>query len=239
MTSQSVVLRSGGRKLVGVLNLPARRRAPGVLFLHGFPGAEKSVDVQRLLLERGAASLQLHFSGAWGSGGLYRFSRLVGDARAGLRLLAGRPEVDARRLGVFGFSMGGWAAIHLAARERVRAAVAVAPVGGPEMVTPFTRARIAALAEPLSAGSVDALYRDFVSSVRRLDPARSAARLEAPLLLIHGDRDRTVPPAVSERLRAAAAGPCRLIRARGAEHSFLDRRRWLARTVSRWLLERL
>src|SRR5256885_510552 len=77
------------------------QRFPAVLFLHGFPGAEKNVDVQRRLQAAGVASYSLHFSGAWGSEGYYRFSDLVPQAAAGLAFLASRPFVDARRLGVF------------------------------------------------------------------------------------------------------------------------------------------
>lgn len=65
---------------------PQRRRFPAVLFLRGFPGGEKSVDVQRALLSRGVAALAPSFLGAWGSGGEYRFTTLVAQARAAARL---------------------------------------------------------------------------------------------------------------------------------------------------------
>ena len=48
---------------------PEGRRFPTVLFLHGFPGSEKSVDIQRALMARGIASVAPSFLGAWGSGG--------------------------------------------------------------------------------------------------------------------------------------------------------------------------
>src|SRR4051794_4059116 len=116
--SGATVLRYKGKKLLGVLNRPAGadggRRFPGVLFLHGFPGAEKNVDIQRRLLKLGIASFALYFSGAWGSEGEYRFTTLVPQARAALKFLATREFVDPRRLAVFGFSMGGWAALNAA-----------------------------------------------------------------------------------------------------------------------------
>ncbi len=232
-----------GRKLVYVWTRPASatRLFPAVLFLHGFPGAEKNVDIQRALLKGGVASLSLHFSGAWGSGGRYRFTTLIDDARAALRRMASLPGVDARRLGVFGFSMGGWTAINLAARApRLKAVAAVAPVGGPEMDRGRrTRRLIAEHASALNCVPPGALYRDFAKAVRAWDPTESARRLTAPLLLVHGTEDELVPWNVSTRIRAAANGASELILVKGARHGFLDRRERLERLVSGWLLKKL
>lgn len=229
-----------GLKLVAVLNRPAgpaRRRFPAVLFLHGFPGAEKNVDVQRALLDKGVGSLVLHFAGAWGSSGEYRFLDLPEQAAAGLRFLARQEWVDARRLGVFGFSMGGWTALHLASRPEVKAAVAVAPVGGPEMVGPDVHRVVGRLGRVLRVRG--ALGPKFVEAVRRRDPAKSVAKAGCPILLVHGTADETVPYPVSLRLKAASGGRARLVAARGAGHDFLDRRPWLTRLTARWLAEKL
>src|SRR5438874_1864333 len=109
--SGAAVFRFQGRKMIGVLNRPEGKegeRFPAVLFLHGFPGAEKNVDIQRRLLQRRIASFSLHFCGAWGSEGTYSFTGLVDQARAGLRFLRSRPFIDPSRVAVFGFSMGAW-----------------------------------------------------------------------------------------------------------------------------------
>ena len=243
MHSGGAVFRHRGVKLVGILNRledPRGRRFPAVLFLHGFPGAEQSVDIQRRLLRLGVASFALHFGGAWGSEGRYRFSDLVDQARAGLRFLRSRDFVDPRRLAVFGFSMGGWTAINLSAREpELKAVAALAPGGGPEMVVRETLPRIARMRRPLKSPPTRVLYRDFVRAVNEQDPARSAARRSCPLLLIHGDGDATVPCAVSRRIFAAARAPKRLVLVPGASHGFLERREWLSRFVAGWLARRL
>lgn len=240
--SSSAVFRRRGLKMVGVVSRPAGpedKRFPAVLLLHGFPGSEKNTDIQRELMHRGAAGLCLHFAGAWGSDGLYRVSTLVSQARAGLRWLAGRPFVDPRRLAVLGSSMGGWVAIHLAARvPSLKGAVAVAPAGGPEMITPDVGELIEKLARPLRAGSLAALKRDAIGSFRKHDPAKSAARMKPPLLIFHGTSDELVPHPVSERIHAAARS-CELRKVRGADHGFLDRRAWLSRQASDWLVRRL
>ena len=46
----------------------------------------------------------------------YTLDQLTGDAAAAVAWLRRRPEVDPRRVGIFGVSEGGWVAPHLAAR---------------------------------------------------------------------------------------------------------------------------
>lgn len=238
-----LVWRWKGHKMVGVQHRPALRsgrKAPGVLFLHGFPGSEKNVDVQRALMERGIASFAPHFAGAWGSDGDYRFSTLVSQARRALGVLASFDCVNPRRLAVFGFSMGGWAALNLAgAVPSLAGAVAVAPAGGPEMVTPDSLELLTRLSRPLDAAPPSSLLKDFKEAVRRHDPARAVSRPGCPLLLVHGDQDEVVPYPVSRRLAALAGKRARLVTARGADHAFLDRRPWLTRLSAGWLAERL
>ena len=229
--------------MVGVQHRPALaegRRAPGVLFLHGFPGSEKNVDIQRALMERGVASFAPHFSGGWGSAGTYRFSTLLSQAEAALRVLAKLEFVDERRLAVFGFSMGGWTALNLGARiAALKGVVAVAPVGGSEMVGPAMEKALVRLSKPLRVLSGAGMAKDFAKSVRLEDPARAAAKEGCPILLVHGSADDVVPFPVSKRIAAAAGPRVRLVAAKGADHSFLDRRPWLARLTAGWLAERL
>lgn len=239
----AVVLKHRGLKLVGVLARPAgpaRKRFPAVLFLHGFPGSEQNVDIRRQLLKNGVASFALHFSGAWGSEGYYSFSQLVPQAGTALKFLAAQDFVDKKRLAVFGFSMGGWAAINLAGRTRgLRGVAAVAPVGGPEIVGSGVRDHVGHLSRTLRVRSAAALAKDFVRSVTALDPAKAAAALDCPLLLVHGTKDDLVPSAVSQRLLAATLMPKTLVLGRGAGHDFLDRREWLSGLVAGWLSRRL
>jgi dipeptidyl aminopeptidase/acylaminoacyl peptidase len=237
------IFRYGGHRMLAASHRPAgpeRKRFPAVLFLHGFPGSEKSIDVQRELLARGVASVAPSFLGAWGSGGTYRFTTLVPQAAAALRAMKKLPFVDPRRVAVYGFSMGGWAALNLAAAEpSLKAVVAVAPCGGPEMLGPGTRTFITHLSRPLNAPAPKILTADFARALRRYDPARAVATLRAPLLLIHGDADETIPLAVSRRLAASAPRGTRLVVERGGDHGFLDRRAKLTRTACDWLVARV
>ena len=229
---------SGERMLVHV-HRPSggrRKRFPAVLFLHGFPGLEKSIDVQRALMSRGIASIAPSFLGCWGSGGEYRFSTLIAQARAVYRAMRRMAFVDGGRVGVFGFSMGGWAALNLAALEpNIKAVVAVAPAGGPEMVRANTQGVLARLARPLRAICPKTLAADFRRAVTERDAAAAAAKIKAPTLLVHGDADTTIPVFVSRRIASRGGRRLRLRIERGAEHDFLDRRDALTRVCSGFL----
>ena len=52
-----------------------------------------------------------------------------------------------------------------------------------------------------------------------VSPLRAAADVKVPVLLVHGDADVHTPPSHSERVRAARAGPKRLILVPGARHN--------------------
>lgn len=237
------IFRVLGQKMLVNYHRPAGRqgqRFPTVLFLHGFPGSERSVDVQRALMARGVASAALSFLGAWGSGGKYRFTTLVPQARAALRAARRLSFVDSRRIAVYGFSMGGWTALNLAALEpALKAVVAVAPCGGPEMIGPQNRSFLTRLSKPLNAPAPAALEADFRRAMRRFDPALAIPRLRAPLLLIHGDQDETIPLPISKRYAALAGERARLVVLRGADHGFLDCREKLARLASDFLVARV
>ncbi len=241
--SGTAIFRVLGRRMLAPYHRPAGprgRRFPAVLFLHGFPGLEKSVDVQRALMERGVASVAPCFLGAWGSGGEYRFTTLVAQARAALRAAKRLDFVDPGRVAVYGFSMGGWTALNLAAAEpSLRAVLAVAPCGGPEILGPGTRRFLARFSRPLNAPKTDVLLADFRAALRRFDPAKSVARVEPPLLLAHGDRDETIPLAVSRRLASLAPRGTRLAVVEGGDHGLLERRRTLAGLAAVWLASRL
>lgn len=241
--SGTEILRIAGEKLLMPYHRPAGpegRRFPAVLFLHGFPGLEKSVDVQRALMARGIASLAPSFLGAWGSGGTYRFTTLASQARAALAAMRGLAYVDARRTAVFGFSMGGWAALNMAAREpKLKAVVAVSPAGGADMVGPHTTDLLSHLSQPLRTIALKALVVDLKRAVAKGDSDQAAARIKAPLLLVHGAEDEIIPPTVSRRIAKSAGGPVRLVIERGAGHDFLDHREKLTRVCASFLARHL
>ena len=130
-----------GGRVAGYLVLPRGRGPfPGVLFLHPGQGDRSTfLDEAIALAGRGIAALtidnpeQRTAEGAprprpWDAEGARADrARLVVDARRGLDLLAARPEVDSRRLGLVGHSLGSKVGAAVAALdERVTAAALMA-----------------------------------------------------------------------------------------------------------------
>ncbi len=235
----TLIFRVQGQRLLAGFHRPSGpegKRFPTVLFLHGFPGSEKSIDVQRTLLARGIASVAPSFLGSWGSGGVYRFSTLVAQAQAALRATRKLYFVDPGRIAVYGFSMGGWTALNLAASiAKIRGVVAVAPCGGPEMISSSTSAFLAHLSRPLNVPPLPQLRTDFVRALERFDPAHAVPRIKAPLLIVHGDRDETIPLSISRRLESLAPQGARLVVVHGADHGFLEQRAQLVRLTANFL----
>lgn len=125
------------------------------------------------------------------------------DARAALRHLVTGRGIDRAHLIVFGESLGAAVALQIALEEPVRALVLEAP---------FT-----SIAD--MAGSVLPLVPIGRLLRTRYDNLGKIAGLRVPLLVLHGDRDTTVPFAQGRRLFEAAPEPKRFFAIPGAEHN--------------------
>ena len=109
----------------GTLFMPDKvaSKVPAVLLLHGFASSKDEVgdmykNLAAKLAAQGVASLRIDFQGSGASKIPFEqmtFTNQVSDAQAAFDYLKGLSGVDAQRLGVVGFSMGGGVAIKLAA----------------------------------------------------------------------------------------------------------------------------
>ena len=237
MSETPVTFRVAGQQVVGMLHRPPRGRGPrpAVLMLHGFTGSKHEahrlfVLTARALAAAGVIVLRFDFRGSGDSAGDFRDMTLateLADARAGWRFLRRQPGVDRARLGLLGMSMGGLLAAHLMGLERsVRAAVLWCPVGDPRRLL-AARLTQQAAAQMKSDGVIDwggwPVGRAFVEDLRGRNPFRELARSRAPVLILHGDADETVPvdeslPYVSARGAAGATVEREIIP--GVGHTF-------------------
>lgn len=239
MDIDSIELRCKGNKLVGVRYAPQNGPAkkPAFLLLHGFPGAQKNADIAWVLARRGYVCLAPHYRGSWGSHGRYSFAGVIDDTRAALRALRRDPGVDQRRIGIMGLSMGGWAAINVAALDRGVAAVcAMAPMAGDRQWRDArSRDKVYGLASVLEYRSKAALWKEFKDVVLGRDPVRVIDRIAPrPLLLVHGSQDELLSCALSRALFTRARAPKRLVVIEGADHGFTEHRPRLCALIARW-----
>ncbi len=172
--------------------LPAARPRAVMLFCHGNAGnITHRLDNLARLVDTGISVLIFDYrgygqsQGSAGEPGMYR------DAAAALTLAADRAERAGLPLVVFGRSLGGVAAVQVAADPRVDGVI---------LESTFTDlADMAARHFPLPG--VGRAVKGRMDSLSRI------GRVTAPKLFIHGRRDQIVPFALGRRLFEAAAEP--------------------------------
>ncbi len=127
---QEVVVVSGGARLNGLVYLAAGAGAhPVVVFLHGFPGNEKNLDLAQAVRREGYQAVYFDFRGLWGSGGTFSFANSLEDVQAIVDWVRAPEQVarfhfDPRRIALVGHSFGGWLALMHGAGEAQSVCVA-------------------------------------------------------------------------------------------------------------------
>lgn len=194
-----------GTRLHGWLRHAAREASarPGLVVYFGGNAEEVSwqvLDAEELTPWSFAA---FNYRGYGLSEGRPGEAALVADAVALHDRLAAREDVDPDRIVLFGRSLGSGIAVQLAAAR---------PVRGVVLVSPFDSLR-----------SVGRRHYPFVPVSMLLrhpfDSLARAPRIEAPLLVLAGERDRIIPSTHSKRLFDAWRGPKRWVALPGADHN--------------------
>lgn len=188
-----------GTQIPAYLTLPPGKTSasglPVVVMPHGGPEARDSWGfdwLPQFFAQRGYAVLQPNFRGSAGYGqswlkrnAFQDWQLAIGDINDGAHWLT-RQGADAKRMAIFGWSYGGYAALqsNVLEPDLFKAVVAVAPVTD------------LALLRSDSYGWGDYAYvRDLLGEGKHIkegSPAQNAAAFKAPVLMFHGDIDRNV-----------------------------------------------
>jgi fermentation-respiration switch protein FrsA (DUF1100 family) len=178
---------------------------PVVLYFHG-NGGSLLVRADRFaaLTADGTGLIALSYRGFGGSSGTPTETGLIRDAEAAYRFAA--QHYPARQIVLWGESLGTGVATAIAAEH---------PVGGLILESPFTSTVDVAAAIFWFLPVRLLMHDQFHSDVR-------IARVTAPVLVLHGDHDDTVPIGYGERLFAMIKAPKQFVRFAGGGHSNLD-----------------
>jgi dipeptidyl aminopeptidase/acylaminoacyl peptidase len=204
--------------------VPAVYATPAIIICHGV-GANKSdfTELAVHLSRRGYAVLLFDFR-AHGESGGSRTSlgyHEQEDVLAALAYLKTRHDVDPRRIGIYGFSLGGAAAILAAAKsDGFRAIVADSAFTSLRDQARTTVTDFYHLPSfPFLPLAVLVYEVSFRTPVDAISPVGSIAMLAStPILIIAGDGDTLIPSENGRRLYAVAREPKEIWIIPGADH---------------------
>jgi uncharacterized protein len=202
---EHVLTSADGEKII-VWHVPAQPGHKVVLyfpgngdFLAGVAGRFKA------LISDGTGLVALSYRGYAGSSGSPSERGLLLDAEAAYAFATARYDAD--RIVAWGFSLGTGVATAIAAEH---------PVGKLILEAPYT-STVDIAAFRLKIVPVSLLMRDQFHSDQRI------AKVNAPLLVMHGTDDPAIPFQFGERLFALAHEPKQFVGFPGGGHNDLDR----------------
>src|SRR6202166_1582854 len=201
---EHVLTTSDGEKVI-VWHVPAKSGHAVVIYFHGngdtLPGL---VGRFRAITSDGTGLVALSYRGYAGSSGQPSEQGLLSDAAAAYAFTAARYGAD--RIIVWGFSLATGVAVALAAEQ---------PVARLILEAPYT-----SIVDVAASGFPFVPVRWFLRD--RFHSDERIAHVTAPLLIMHGTSDATIPIALGERLFALAHEPKQFVRFPGGGHADLD-----------------
>ncbi|MGW5666472.1 alpha/beta hydrolase family protein [Micromonospora sp. NPDC003776] len=231
-----VTFANGGTTLHGSVvrraDLDTSVRHPGVVLVHGSGVGYRAGLTQEAEALASAGIVALIYDKRADYSKFHRdFSALAGDALAGVRALRTQPYVDADKVGLWGFSEGGWVAPLAASRSTdVRFLITLGGSGWSPARTQAWflgglmshRGVTATTADGLANHSVEVVAGLGLFPAAGYDPVPVLNRIRQPVLAFWGERDALVPPRESAQIfsRQLTASPSVTLRILpGASHA--------------------
>lgn len=223
---------AGNVEIPAYLTLPPGKPAknlPAIIMPHGGPGARDywGFDwLSQFFAARGYAVIQPQFRGSTGFGEEWKNTNAFRNWRAAMedvassaRWLSAQGIADPKRIAIFGWSYGGYAALMSAETnpELYKAAIAVAPV------TDFALWK----QEKRDTG-VGKIVEDMVGTGYELSagsPLKNVDKIQVPVLLVHGTDDVNVTVEHSDKMNSALKGrgkQVEYLRYSGLDHQLPD-----------------
>lgn len=239
-----------GLHLNGYLTLPRDapdKGLPLIVQVHGGPLGVRDIasfdsDTQ-FLANRGYAVLQVNFRGSGGYGRSFLGAgqrewggKMQTDLEDGVKWLVARGTADPNRVGIFGWSYGGYAAMMAlaSAPDMFKCGVSLEGVSNLVRVLNSTEVRSRTGDWGREIGSAERAFWQQVIGDRSDDAALKAAspvfnvdKIKAPLFLAHGSDDLTVPSTDSTDMESAmkrGGKPVELLMVPGEGHGFVQER---------------
>lgn len=227
-----------GEKLCGVLNLPRKQKPPYpvVVFSHGFLAAKHTLFAPfwaRGLARQGLAVFRFDLPGHGSSGGNKEdvtVLRNIEDVSSAIDFIQDDKDLDLKNLAVAGHSYGAIAALLSPVYdERVKAVISMGGALNFKVI----------MENLIKTGKVrregDRLFYNFVPLLPRqkchesllsysesFDFHKWVEKVKVPVLLLHGKKDKAVPPYVVKETYNELETDKRLVQLPFAGHLFLE-----------------
>lgn len=208
-----------GKLLYGILRKPANAaKAPVVVMCMGLDSTKEEMDdYENRFLERGMATLA--FDGPGQGEAEYDFAicpEYEKPVKAVIDYIETRSDLDARRVGIWGVSLGGYYAPRAACFEkRIKACVALS--GAFERSTSF-EGRPVINVEAFRVRTKSANLEEAGQVAARMTLKDHAKNITCPIYIVAGTKDRLTPHSHAEKLAAEVSGPCVLSVIEGGNH---------------------
>jgi len=196
-----------GAEIEGVLHKPADfqagKRYPLLVVIHGGPtGISRALMAPgnryypiEVFLSKGALVLEPNYRGSAGYGGAFRALNVrnlgvgdMADVMSGVDALIAQGLADPDRLGVMGWSQGGYISAFLATNTDRFKAISVG-AGISDWMTYYVNTDIT----PFTRQYLHATPWDDPEIYARTSPMATIKRAKTPTLIQHGENDRRVP----------------------------------------------
>ena len=240
---KAVKVPSRGINVPAVVTVPKiSAKAPLVLLVHGHGGSKEEgggfVAMAALLAQSGIASIRMDFAGCGESTECFKqncMTTMLADIRACRAYVLETENIDATRIGMLGFSMGGRLAMCETPREDYKAVVLLAPGAfrGQHLVDSFLGNEKEKYIEEIEKngfvtftnlfGHVQDISAEWLRDILALNPLDEFEKFTEDLMLIYGSADNVVPQEISLAAVGAAATSARSIKKvliEGADHGF-------------------
>ncbi|HEV2686999.1 MAG TPA: S9 family peptidase [Bryobacteraceae bacterium] len=218
-----------GTQVEGWIMLPrATRNAPLILSIHGGPHGSYSSAFNfehQLLAANGYAVVYTNPRGSTGYGEKFLWATWGGwgkldyqDVMAGVDYVLDHYPVDRKRLGVTGYSYGGFLTNWIIT-QTTRFSAAMTGAGISNWISDYGTADIPRTKETEFYGSP--WQQDSGERMRGLSPITHVANAKTPTLFVHGEADRRVPIEEDEQMYTALKKlrvPAKFIRYPGNFH---------------------
>lgn len=224
------------QRLSGVLHIPKKWPAPVVIVTHGFTSSKYTKeDICNFLANKGFLALRFDFNGHGESYGDFRdftLTKCVEDLATAVEFVKGQKYAK-KKIGINGTSLGGLVLMIYASFNDVNA---LTPFAAPFNMDDTAVMRDSEVAKQWKEHGLRYFYvrtkgnkkerkglsYNFVIDREKYDMNILTKKIGAPALIIHGDKDATVPVKHAKMYYDALQAKKKLVILQGADHRLAD-----------------